>query len=58
MFKIIKNFNWIIISSFICIFLGIITFLTFITEGFIPLTENNILILLTVDIVLLLAFFY
>ena len=58
MFKIIKNFNWIIISSFICIFLGIITFLTFINEGFIPLTENNILILLTVDIVLLLAFFY
>ena len=58
MFKIIKNFNWIIISSFICIFLGIITFLTFINEGFIPLTENNILILLTVDIILLLAFFY
>ena len=58
MFKIIKNFNWIIISSFVCIFLGIITFLTFINEGFIPLTENNILILLTVDIVLLLAFFY
>ncbi len=58
MFKIIKNFNWIILSSITCIFLGILTFLTFINEGFIPLTENNILILLSIDIILLLIFFY
>ncbi len=58
MFKIIKNFNWIILSSFICIFLGILTFLTFINEGFIPLTERNILALLSIDIFLLLIFFY
>ena len=58
MFKIIKNFNWIILSSFTCIFLGILTFLTFINEGFVPLTEQNILILLSLDIVLLLIFFY
>ncbi len=58
MFKIIKNFNWIILSSFTCIFLGIVTFLTFINEGYIPLTEKNILTLLTVDIILLLVFFY
>ena len=58
MFKIIKNFNWIIISSFTCIFLGIITFLTFINEGFVPLNEKNLLILLFVDIILLLIFFY
>ncbi len=58
MFKIIKNFNWIILSSFTCIFLGILTFLTFINEGFIPLTEQNILILLSLDIILLLIFFY
>jgi len=58
MFKIIKNFNWIILSSFTCIFLGILTFLTFINEGFIPLTDRNILILLTLDIILLLIFFY
>ncbi len=58
MFKIIKNFNWIILSSFTCIFLGIVTFLTFINEGYIPLTEKNILTLLTVDIILLLLFFY
>ncbi len=58
MFKIIKNFNWIILSSFTCIFLGIITFLTFINEGFVPLNEQNLLILLSIDIVLLLIFFY
>ncbi len=58
MFKIIKNFNWIILSSFTCIFLGILTFLTFINEGFLPLTEKNILVLLFLDILLLLIFFY
>ena len=58
MFKIIKNFNWIILSSFTCIFLGILTFLTFLNEGFIPLTEANILLLLSLDILLLLIFFY
>ena len=58
MFKIIKNFNWIILSSFTCIFLGIVTFLTFINEGYIPLTEENILTLLSIDIILLLIFFY
>tara|TARA_B100001057_G_scaffold447195_1_gene486489 strand:- start:8620 stop:10386 length:1767 start_codon:yes stop_codon:yes gene_type:complete len=58
MFKIIKNFNWIILSSFTCIFLGILTFLTFLNEGFIPLTEKNILVLLSIDIFLLLIFFY
>ena len=56
MFKIIKNFNWIILSSFTCIFLGILTFLTFINEGFIPLTEKNILLLLSLDVILLLIF--
>ena len=58
MFKIIKNFNWIILSSFTCIFLGILTFLTFINEGFVPLTERNILVLLSIDILLLLIFFF
>ena len=41
MFKIIKNFNWIILSSFLCIFMGIVTFLTFINEGFSKLTVLN-----------------
>ena len=57
MFKIIKNFNWIILSSFLCIFMGIITFLTFINEGFIPLTDKNLQTLLIIDIFLLLLFF-
>ncbi len=57
MFKIIKNFNWIILSSFLCIFMGIVTFLTFINEGFIPLTDENLQTLLIVDIFLLLLFF-
>jgi len=57
MFKIIKNFNWIILSSFLCIFLGIITFLTFINEGPIVLTDKNLQTLLIIDIFLLLVFF-
>ena len=57
MFKIIKNFNWIILSSFLCIFMGIVTFLTFINEGFIPLTDKNLQNLLIVDIFLLILFF-
>ena len=57
MFKIIKNFNWIILSSFLCIFMGIVTFLTFINEGFVPLTDQNLQNLLIIDIFLLLLFF-
>ncbi len=57
MFKIIKNFNWIILSSFLCIFMGIVTFLTFINEGFVPLTDENLQFLLIIDIFLLLIFF-
>ncbi len=57
MFKIIKNFNWIILSSFLCILMGITTFLTFINEGFIPLTDQNLQVLLIIDILLLFVFF-
>ena len=57
MFKIIKNFNWIILSSFLSIFMGIVTFLTFINQGFILLTDENLQILLIIDIFLLLIFF-
>ncbi|MDC0477226.1 ATP-binding protein [Pelagibacteraceae bacterium] len=57
MFRIIKNFNWIILSSFLCIFMGIVTFLTFINEGFVSLTDKNLQTLLIIDIVLLLIFF-
>ena len=37
--------------------MGIVTFLTFINEGFIPLTESNLQTLLIIDILLLLLFF-
>ena len=57
MFKIIKNFNWIILSSFLCIFMGIVTFLTFINEGFVTLTDKNLQTLLIIDLFLLLVFF-
>jgi len=57
MFRIIKNFNWIILSSFLCIFMGIVTFLTFINEGFVPLNDQNLQTLLIIDIFLLLIFF-
>ena len=57
MFRTIKNLHWIILSSFLCIFMGIVTFLTFINEGFIPLTDKNLQTLLIFDIFLLLVFF-
>ena len=57
MFKIIKNFNWIILSSFLCIFMGIVTFLTFINEGFVTLTDENLQFLLLIDFTLLITFF-
>ena len=58
MLKILKTYNWIILSSFLCIFLGIITFLTFINEGFVPLNDKNLQALLILDIILLIVFFY
>jgi two-component system, NtrC family, nitrogen regulation sensor histidine kinase NtrY len=57
MFKIIKNLNWIILSSFMCIFMGIVTFLTFIDEGFVSLTDQNLQTLLIIDFFLLFIFF-
>jgi len=57
MFKIIRNFNWIILSSFLCISMGIITFLTFINAGFVTLTDKNLQTLLIIDLLLLLIFF-
>ena len=37
--------------------MGIVTFLTFINEGFVPLTDKNLQALLIIDIILLLIFF-
>ena len=57
MFKVIKNFNWIVISSVSCIFLGILTISTFVNASFIPLTDTNLQTLLIIDIILLIVFF-
>ena len=57
MFKIIKNFNSLIVLSFICIFLGMLTFLTFLNRGFLAFSENSLQILLIIDILLLVVFF-
>ena len=57
MFKIIKNFNSLIVLSFICIFLGMLTFLTFLNRGFLAFSEKSLQILLIIDISLLLIFF-
>ena len=58
MFKIIKGLNWIIISSILCISLGIITFLTFINQGFVSLSAKNLQVLLIIDVFLLIVFFH
>ena len=55
MFKIIKNFNWIILSHFVYFYGDLL--LTFINEGFVPLTDQNLQLLLIIDIFLLLIFF-
>ena len=57
MIKILKDFRWIIIFSVACILLGVLTFLTFINAGFIPLNEENLQILLLLDLILTLIFF-
>ncbi len=57
MFKIIKGLNWIIISSILCITLGIVTFLTFINQGFLSFSERNLQVLLIIDVFLLIIFF-
>jgi len=57
MFKIIKNSYWIISSTFLCVLLGILTFLTFIDQSFIPLNSENLQVLLTIDLLLLIVFF-
>ena len=56
MLKTLKNFGSIIGLSFICIFLGILTFLAFINPRLLSFSENNLQVLLIVDVILLLIF--
>ena len=49
MIHIIKNYKWVIATSLICIFFGLITFFTFINQSFIKLNDFNLQILLIAD---------
>ena len=57
MINTIKNFKWFFGVSFVCILLGVFTFVTFINQSFIFLNENNLQYLLVVDLTLLIIFF-
>ncbi len=56
MFKTIKNLRSIIGLSFICISLGILTFLAFVNPKLVSFSENNLQTLLIVDLLLLILF--
>jgi two-component system nitrogen regulation sensor histidine kinase NtrY len=56
MINTIKNFKWFFGVSFLCVLLGVFTFITFINQNFIFLNENNLQYLLILDIVLLVIF--
>tara|TARA_B100000700_G_scaffold153959_1_gene170886 strand:+ start:8521 stop:10299 length:1779 start_codon:yes stop_codon:yes gene_type:complete len=56
MIKTIKNFKWFFGVSFMCVLLGVFTFITFINQNFIFLNENNLQYLLILDVTLLIIF--
>ena len=56
MINTIKNFKWFFAVSFLCVLLGVFTFITFINQNFIFLNENNLQHLLILDVVLLVIF--
>ena len=57
MIHIIKNYKWVITTSLITIVFGLLTFFTFINQGFIKLNELNLQVLLFADLILLILFF-
>ena len=57
MLEFLKKNIFIIILSSITLFLGFLTFLTFIDRSFIELNQNNLQNLLIVNILLLLSLF-
>ena len=57
MIHTIKNYKWVIATSLICILFGLLTFFTFINQGFIKLNEFNLQVLLLADFTLLILFF-
>jgi len=57
MIHTIKNYKWVITTSLISIVFGLLTFFTFINQGFIKLNELNLQVLLFADLILLILFF-
>ena len=57
MFYIIKNNKWVITTSIVCIFFGVLTFFTFINRSFIELNDSNLQNLIIADSLLLIIFF-
>ena len=57
MLKIIKNFRLIIGLSFVCVCLGILTFLAFVNPRIIYFSDTKLQILLIFDVILLILFF-
>ena len=57
MIHTIKNYKWVIATFLICIVFGLLTFFTFINQGFIKLKDFNLQILLVADLILLILFF-
>ncbi len=57
MIHTIKNYKWVITTSLISIVFGLLTFFTFINQGFIRLNDFNLQILLFADLILLILFF-
>ena len=56
MINTIKNFKWFFGISFLCVLLGVFTFITFINQNFIFLNEDNLQYLLIADVALLVVF--
>ena len=57
MLELIKKNIFIIIIFFVTLFVGFLTFLTFIDKSFIQLNDKNLKILLITDVLLLIVFF-
>jgi uncharacterized membrane-anchored protein len=56
MINTIKILNGFLAVSFLCVLLGVFTFITFINQNFIFLNENNLQYLLILDVALLVIF--
>ena len=58
MIHTIKNIKWVLATFSICVLFGLVTFFTLINQSFVALNTNNLQILLFLDVISLLLFFY